>query len=121
MAWSPGRAETMFLSHTPECCHPRWRLWLGAGQAGVSSQTQTTSIEIEWGREEVLNAQVRDNDTQLQFREKHRAQVLHHLISYCALDLLFQMPFGILLPDVPCLELVGGQRGLLLHRLVVRF
>ena len=72
-------------------------------------------------KDEELNGEVRDNDTQLQFREKHRAKVLHHLITYCALDLLLQMPFGILLPDVSCLQLVGGQRGLLLHRLVVRF
>ncbi len=80
----------------------------------IQSQGQVpTADELKGG--------VRDNDTKLQFCEKHRAEVLHHLIPYCALDLLLEMPFGILLSDVPCLELVCGQRGLLLHGLVVCF
>ena len=43
--------------------------------------------DVNMDREEELNGQVRDKDTQLQFRKKHCAEILHHLIPYCPLDL----------------------------------
>lgn len=111
----------MFLSHTPR--QPRPPV-IGAEQTGASppkGDDGNTDARREGGKEGGLNGEVRDNDTLLQFREKHRAEILHHLIAYGALDLLLQVSLGVLLPYMPCLELVRGQRRLLLHGLVVRF